>query len=89
MAADTASGGLNQLETHYSTFVVSELSLAYFDGLHIPLVDRAGYCGNCWSWTKLDSFAYPFLGNREMGFRAFPREGLLAVSTPPHASASR
>ena len=28
MAADTASGGLGQLETHYSTFVVSEPFLA-------------------------------------------------------------
>jgi hypothetical protein len=26
MAADTASGGLNQLETHYDTFIVSRLS---------------------------------------------------------------
>jgi hypothetical protein len=28
MAADTASGGLQQLETHYSTFIVSTFSLA-------------------------------------------------------------
>lgn len=28
MAADTASGGLKQLETHYSTFIVNELPSA-------------------------------------------------------------
>jgi glucan 1,3-beta-glucosidase len=27
MAADTASGGLNQLEQHYDTFVVCQLNL--------------------------------------------------------------
>ena len=60
MSADTASGGLAQLETHYDTFIVSSfcfslsLSLlssslserALTSSFPSRWIDRAGHCGN-------------------------------------------
>lgn len=45
MAADTASGGLSQLEDHYKTFIVSEISSIMGTTLNFA-TDREGYCGN-------------------------------------------
>jgi hypothetical protein len=39
MAADTAGGGINQLEEHYKTFIVRLLSFAHA----IAIVDTRGY----------------------------------------------
>lgn len=80
MAADTASGGLNQLETHYQTFIVCH-HLSVPRCLYLILsIDRARLCTNRRGWTQLCANSSPILGNRDSFRRTFPRQDLLEVS---------
>ena len=53
MAADTANGGLSQLESHYETFIVRHYLLIRVSSSLILLIDRAGFCRNRWRWAQL------------------------------------
>jgi hypothetical protein len=81
MAADTAGGGINQIEEHYKTFIVRLLSFAHA----IAIVnaggtpDRGRLCSDRWRRTQLDTPAYPILGYRYLAWRTFPSQGLLEV----------
>jgi hypothetical protein len=82
MAADTANGGLSQIETHYKTFIVSGRCFTLVDPSRLTsLADGTRYCGDCRGWIELDQTSYSFLGNRDMARRTFPRENQLEVRT--------
>lgn len=53
MAADTANGGLNQIETHYQTFIVSRLHKRYRLSSNAR-IDRTGLRADCRRWAELD-----------------------------------
>ena len=64
MAADTANGGLSQLEDHYKTFIVSEGCFV----LNCPinsdtLIDGTRYCGNRRGWIELGQGSHSLLGD--------------------------
>ena len=64
MAADTANGGLNQLEDHYNTFIVSVIFVwCWIIALTLALVDRAGHCSNSRCRLELDQGANTLLGH--------------------------
>ena len=63
MRADTAGGGIDQLETHYKTFIVRRFYLIAFFML-IPEIDRKGFCGNSCSRFELPSYSDWLLGYR-------------------------
>jgi hypothetical protein len=64
MRADTAGGGIDQLETHYKTFIVRIFDLIAFFLLLIPEIDRKGFCGNCCCGFELPSYSDWLLGYR-------------------------
>lgn len=67
MAADTANGGLSQLEDHYNTFIVS-LVILYVDSVKFILfVDGAGHRGDRRCWSQLGQTPRAFLGHRCLG----------------------
>ena len=64
MAADTANGGLQQLENHYKTFIVScFLQSSSRSFAHDFLVDRARLRPDCRSRSQLRSYSHSFLGH--------------------------
>jgi hypothetical protein len=66
MAADTANGGLDQIEEHYKTFIVRNgcFSVIYPSKLTVfVFADGRGYCGDCWSWSELGQASYTLLGD--------------------------
>ena len=94
MAADTASGGLQQqLENHYNTFVVRKalawvgrvasawLILPSFSCTSAP-ADGTRLGSDRGGGAELDSPPHSVLGDRDVGGRAFPRQGLLEVRLP-------
>jgi hypothetical protein len=79
MAADTAGGGLTQLETHYQTFMVSLFVTHSFVELVLIQADRGRLCRNGWCWFELGSHADPLLGDRRVRWRTFPCQDMLEV----------
>lgn len=80
MALDTANGGLDQLERHYDTFIVSSLMEFFVHfGSHPTLTDRRRFRSNRWCRSQLDSSPYPLLGYREVPRRAVLGKGRLEV----------
>lgn len=53
MTADTANGGLNQIEDHYKTFIVINLPSVVIIELILPL-DRTRHCRHRCCRTQLD-----------------------------------
>jgi hypothetical protein len=75
MAADAANGGLNQLEEHYKTFIVSEECLVLIRPINSDnLVDGTRYCGDRRGWIELGQGSHSLLGDRDLGRRTFPCE---------------
>jgi hypothetical protein len=66
MAADTASGGLDQLEEHYKTFIVSKFSSMSLTLNLILVTDGARYRGDCRSWIELGQTSCSLLGRGNM-----------------------
>ena len=70
MAADTANGGLGQLERHYQTFIVGHI---YFFALVVLLktaydvLDRTRFCRDCWCRSELRSHSIRMVGYRNAG----------------------
>jgi hypothetical protein len=54
MAADTANGGLSQLEAHYNTFIVSLVSRLHLVPSLFHFADRGRFCANGRCRAELD-----------------------------------
>ena len=80
MANDTASGGLNQLEEHYSTFIVRFVPLPLnllVSVLIAACADRTRFRPDRWCWPQLCSHPTAILGYRNVGWRTlFAKDGL-------------
>jgi hypothetical protein len=59
MAADTANGGLAQLEDHYKTFIVGLMPSSYFDVMLSSLVRRSKI-SHKWQVPVSTGFAFLF-----------------------------
>ena len=81
MAADTASGGLNQLDDHYNTFIVRSLYFAHSKELIScrSIADRGGLCSDSRCGAQLGAPADRILGYRHLGWRAVLAQSLLEV----------
>lgn len=82
MAADTANGGLGQMEQHYKTFIVGHIFLHLLScwRLHVMFTDRARFCRDCWCWSKLCSHSARMVGYWNAGWRTLLAESILDVS---------
>ena len=79
MAADTASGGLGQLEDHYNTFIVSFCaSFSVLLYLMSP-ADRTRYCRDSRCGIELGANPGPILGDRNMARRTLLGQNELEV----------
>jgi hypothetical protein len=81
MAADTASGGISQLETHYQTFIVrchpfQKTGLCL---IQCWLADRGRFCSDRRRRSQLDSSPYRFLGYRDVAGGTFPSQDVVEV----------
>ena len=81
MAADTAGGGLKQLDDHYNTFIVRLLYFTHSKGLisFRSGADRGGLCSDSRRRTQLGAPADRLLGYRHLGWRAVLAQSLLEV----------
>jgi hypothetical protein len=81
MAADTAGGGINQIEEHYKTFIVRLLSFAHAVAIANTrgMPDRGRLRSDRWRRTQLDTSTYPVLGYRYLAGGTFSSQGLLEV----------
>lgn len=61
MAADTANGGLSQLEDHYKTFIVSGIKLIN-QSVASSALDGARYRSHRSGWTQLGQDTHSILG---------------------------
>jgi hypothetical protein len=65
MTADTANGGLNQLEDHYNTFIVC-LNCTTISHCWLNCsIDRERFCGDRRRWSELRPNSNWLLGNRD------------------------
>jgi len=79
MAADTASGGLDQLEQHYDTFIVSIIRFCLHSRPDIASTDGTRHCPDCRGRFELDPTSDSLLGYRNLAWRAFLGEDELEV----------
>lgn len=81
MAEDTGpGGGLEQMEEHYKTFIVSlTITVFVFCSLK-PNLDGARLCADRRCWPQLDSSSHRMVGDRSEGGRTFPPSSVMDVS---------